>query len=151
MKKLLILIICSLVFIDCNKVKNDPFDDNDPSILYKNTIADGIYMGNIVYQGKSFWCEIEFDKNKYEEWPSGGALYQKEMSCLTLGTDTIINGILTFKLDSYKHEWYPFPCNPAMILPGDYKIHLITENDSIIFSKGVEKNKIKYYLKRIYP
>jgi hypothetical protein len=137
------------MFIECNKVNNAPFDENDPSLLYKNTIANGIYMGEFVYQGKSYWCEIEFDKNKYEEWPSGGAAYQKEMSCLTIGTDTIVNGILSFKISDYKFKGYPFPCNPSMILPGDYKIHLITENDSIIFSKGVENNKIKYHLKRI--
>jgi hypothetical protein len=149
MKKLLILLICSLIFIECNKVNNAPFDENDPSILYKNNIADGFYMGNFVYQGKSYWCEIEFNNNIYEEWPSGGAAYQKEMSCLTTGTDTIVNGVLSFKLNDYKFKGYPLSCNPSMILPGDYKIHLITENDSIVFSKGVENNKIKYHLKRI--
>lgn len=149
MQKLLIIIICSLIFIECNKVNNSPIDENDPSFLYKNSIADGFYMGDFVYQGKSYWCEIEFNKNKYEEWPSGGTLYQKEMSCLTLGTYTIIDNILILKLDSFKYEGYPFPCNPSMKLPGDYKIHLITENDSIVFSREVENNKIKYHLKRI--
>jgi hypothetical protein len=34
-------------------------------------------------------------------------------------------------------------------LPGEYKINLITLNDSLIFSKGLENNKIKYHIKRI--
>ena len=155
MKKLLFLIMCALSFMECNKVNDHAFpafDETDPSILYKNSIADGFYMGNFVYQGKSYWCEIEFKNNNiYEEWPSGGAAYQKEMSCLTTGTDTIVNGILSFKLSDYKFKWYPFSCNTPMILPGDYKIHLITEKDSIVFSKGVENNKIKYYLKKTFP
>jgi hypothetical protein len=68
---------------------------------------------------------------------------------LTKGTNEISDGILTFELGSFKFKSYPSPCEQLMILPGDYKIHLITENDSLIFSKGVEENKIKYYLKRI--
>lgn len=157
MKKLLILIICTLLFIGCNKVKNDnnynndTFDINDPSILFKNTITDGFYMGNFVYQGMNYWCEIDFSNGKYEEWPSGGVAFQKKMGCLTTGTYTIGNGIVSFKLSDYKFKGYQESCNPSMILPGDYKIHLITENDSIIFSRGVENNKIKYHLKRIIP
>ncbi|MBW6481275.1 MAG: hypothetical protein K0B37_17750 [Bacteroidales bacterium] len=156
MKKYLILIVCSLLYIGCDKVNDDKvnddqFDNNDPSVLNKNNIATGNYMGYFIYQDKSYWCQIVFENNKYEEWPSGGVAFQKEMSCLTVGNFTINEEILTFKLGSYKHPGFPSTCDPVMILPANYKIHLITENDSIVFSKGVEKNKIKYHLKRITP
>lgn len=146
MKKYLILIACSLLFNGCDK---DQFDRDDQSVLEKDSFSEGIYMGYFVLQDKNYWCEIEFRNNQYEEWPSGGAYYQKEMGCLTTGTFNIDNSVLSFDLNSYKFPSFPIPCDSKMILPGDYKIHLITISDSLVFSKGVGKNKIKYHLNRI--
>ena len=146
MKKYLILITCSLLCFGCER---DLFDKDDPSVFEKDSFSEGIYMGYFVLQDQNYWCEIVFRGNKYEEWPSGGAYYQKEMSCLTTGTFSINNTILKYDLDKYKFPSFSVPCNSEMILPGDYKIHLITMNDSLVFSKGVGKDKIKYHISRI--
>ena len=146
MKKYFILIAYSLLCFGCER---DLFDKNDPSVFEKDSFSEGIYMGYFVLQDQHYWCEIVFRGNKYEEWPSGGAYYQKEMSCLTTGTFSINNTILKYDLDKYKFPSFSVPCNSEMILPGDYKIHLITMNDSLVFSKGVGKDKIKYHLIRI--
>jgi hypothetical protein len=144
MKKLTFLIIITFTFIGCNHDNKDVFNP----VSY-GKISEGYYMGNFTYQNQTYWCEIQLDKNKYEEWPSGGAFYQKEMSCLTVGTDTVINGILTFKLDSFKFAGYPVQCKSDMTLPGEYKINLLTDEDSIVFSRGSGNNKIIYHLKRL--
>jgi hypothetical protein len=146
MKKFIILITCSLLWVACER---DSFDKDDPTILEKDSFSEGIYMGYFVLEDQEYWCEIEFRGNKYEEWPSGGAYYQKEMSCLTTGTFNINNTILNYDLEKYKFSSFSIPCNSEMILPGDYKIHLITLNDSLVFSKGVGKDKIKYHLIKV--
>jgi hypothetical protein len=146
MKKYIILIACSLFWIACER---DLFDKDDPTVLEKDSFSEGIYMGYFVLQDQEYWCEIEFKGNNYEEWPSGGAAYQKEMSCLTTGTFNISNTTLKYNLDKYKFSSFSIPCNSKMILPGDYKIHLITMSDSLVFSKGVGKDKIKYHLRKV--
>ena len=155
MKKYLFLIVCSLLYFGCERDLSDIddprdlFDIDDPSVLEKDSFSEGFYMGYFVLQDQNYWCEIEFRSNKYEEWPSGGAYYQKDMRCLTTGTFSINNTTLKYDLDAYKFPTFPGPCNSKMILPGDYKIHLITMNDSLVFSNGVGKDKIKYHLSRI--
>ena len=146
MKKFLVLIAFSLLYIGCER---DQFDKNDPSVLEKDSFSEGIYMGYFILQDQNYWCEIEFKDNKYEEWPSGGAYFQKEMSCLTTGTFSVENETLKYDLDKYKFPDFPSACISEMILPGDYKIHLITMNDSLAFSKGVGKDKIKYHLIKV--
>ena len=155
MKKYLILIGCSLLYIGCERDltviddSKDLFDIDDPSILEKNSFSEGIYMGYFELRDQNYWCEIQFISNEYEEWPSGGAYYQKDMQCLTTGTFIISTDTLKYDLGEYKFPTFSGPCNSKMILPGDYRIHLITMNDSLVFSKGVGKDKIKYHLSRI--
>lgn len=148
MKNLLILLFCSLLMCACDK-NDDQFDKSEPTILEKNSFSEGIYMGYFVFHEISYWCEIEFRSGKYEEWPSGGVWYQKEISCLTTGTYNIDTYILSFDLESYKFPPSQVQCASEMILPGKYKIHLISNNDSLIFSNGVGQDKIKYHLERI--
>jgi hypothetical protein len=146
MKKYIILISYLLLGAACER---DPFDKNDPTVLEKDSFSEGIYMGYFVLQDQEYWCEIEFKGNKYEEWPSGGAYYQKEMSCLTTGTFSINKTVLKYDLEKYKFSSFSIPCTSEMILPGDYKINLITLNDSLVFSKGVGKDKINYHLIKV--
>ncbi len=145
-KKYLILIVFSLFYFGC---ESDLFDKDDSSALEKNSFSEGIYMGYFVLHDQNYWCEIEFRDNKYEEWPSGGAYYQKEMGCLTTGTFSINNGILKYDLEKYKFPSFPGSCDSEMILPGYYKIQVITINDSLVFSRGAGKDKIEYCLSRI--
>ena len=139
MKKYFYSILTILIIVACdknNEVKN-----------YK--ITDGCYMGKFVYKGENYWCGICFEANKYEEFPSGGVIhYQKAMSCLTVGRDSIINDNLYFKLDSLKFPDWNETCDPEMILPGNYRIVDSFNNDSIIFTKGLGSTKITYYLKK---
>ena len=132
----------------CNKTNNaDPEPFKGP---YK--IANGCYMGYFFIKDQSLWSEICFDTvtNKYEEWPSGGIMYQKDMGCLTVGTYSIDSFRLTFTLDSIKHKF--FPCTlPESILPGEYKITNIVGRDSIIFEKGTGGNRIIYKMRRVWP
>jgi hypothetical protein len=142
MKRYLILIICTFLIISCCE------HDNPEVMTFK--IVDGAYGGHFNYQGQLYWCSITINENKYAEWPSGGLLYQKDVACLTVGTVSVLNDILTFKLDSFKFKQFYQLCEPDMILPGNYKINDIINNDSIIFSRGVRSNKIIYYLKIIH-
>jgi hypothetical protein len=129
-----------LILISCNK-------DNQFHPDYK--ITEGYYMGTFTYQNKKYFSEIVFDKNKYEEFPSGGFIYQKAETCLSIGRDTIIDDILSFKLDSIKYNFPGWECNPNMFLPGEYKINLLNEEDSLVFSRGLKANLIVYNLKRL--
>ncbi len=113
-----------------------------------NTINDGYYEGYFDYQDTSYWCLINFENGQYVEWPSGGAYYQKSMSCLTVGTFSTKNNLISFQLDSFKFEDVPEPCNTDMILPGTYEILYEGQKDSLVFKKGNDKNEIIYYLKK---
>jgi len=146
MKKYFVLLTCLLLCFGC---ENDKLDSDEEALLEKDRFSEGIYMGYFVFQDQNYWCEIVYNGNKYEEWPSGGAYFQKEMSCLTTGSFIVKNNILTYNLEKYKFPSFPVTCNSEMNLPGDYKIHLITKNDSLVFSKGVGKDKIKYHLIRV--
>jgi hypothetical protein len=146
MKNLLLSISLLILCFGCVKSDEKPTDNDDTPILEKNNISDGHYLGHFVLDNRNYWCSIEISNKTYEEWPSGGIMYQKDMGCLTTGSFNIIEDIITFTLDSYKLPG--FPCDTRMPLPGEYKIHLITLNDSLIFSKGIGNNKIKYHIKK---
>jgi len=147
MKIFLLFITSLLLCVGCDRTNEDQLDKDDSSILEKNRISDGHYMGYFVFENKNYWCSIDFFNNKYEEWPSGGVMYQKGMGCLTSGRFNINEAVITFNLDTYKHP--SLPCDFIMVLPGEYKINLISLTDSIVFSKEVEKDIFKYHLKRI--
>jgi len=140
MKAVLFVIALAMLLVTCDK-NNEVLNEND-------LINDGFYGGSFLYDSIDYWCLIEFNYNKYEEWPSGGAIYQKSMGCLTTGSYSINEGMLTFILDSFKFEDYPEPCNNDMLLPGEYQINYRDNNDSIVFEKETENGKIIYYLKR---
>jgi hypothetical protein len=147
MKNLLLCISLIIICFGCAKSEEKPTNNDDTPILEKNNISDGHYMGHFVLDNINYWCSIEISNKTYGEWPSGGIMYQKDMGCLTTGSIKIIEDIITFTLDSYKFPG--FPCDIRMPLPGEYRINLITLNDSLIFSKGLENNKIKYYIKKV--
>lgn len=117
----------------------------------KAKIQDGIYMGYFEYQKQNYWCEIAFENNQYVEWPSGGAMYQKSYSCLTVGTYSVSGYKLVFNLGSYKMPGFPENCVREMFLPGEYTIFGTMKADSIIFEKGSGSGKIKYHLIKFKP
>ncbi len=145
-----ITVIFLFLVTGCSKTNNINPEPEPFKGPYK--IANGCYMGYFSVKGQSLWSEICFDTvtGKYEEWPSGGIMYQKDMGCLTVGTYSIDSFRLTFTLDSIKHKF--FPCTlPESMLPGEYKITNIVGRDSIIFEKGTVENRIIYKMKRVWP
>lgn len=142
------LILLLFLILGCKKTNDtEPETFKGPYI-----IANGCYQGYFYFKDKSLWCDICFDTTnyKYEEWPSGGIMYQKDMGCLTVGTYSIDSFRLTFTLDSIKHKF--FPCFlPESVLPGEYKITNIVGRDSVIFEKGTGDNRIIYKMKRVWP
>lgn len=140
MNKTGIIILLFALLTSCEK--------KDENQITSNQIAKGYYEGYFEYKEDSYWCEIYFDGNKYEEWPSGGALFQKSMICLTVGTFSIENNVLSFELDSIKFKDFPESCTPDMFLPGNYQITNTVKKDSLIFKRGTGDNQIVYYLKR---
>lgn len=140
MKYFILFFLFFLILISCKK---------DIQLLHDYKITDGYYMGTFTYQDKKYFSEIVFDNNKYEEWPSGGFIYQKAETCLSIGRDTIIDDFIFFKLDSIKYNFPGWECNPDMFLPGEYKIDFLNEKDSLVFSRGQKSNLIVYNLKRL--
>jgi hypothetical protein len=108
-------------------------------------------MGYFEYQNQNYWCEIAFGNNQYVEWPSGGAMFQKSYSCLTVGTYSVSGYKLAFKLGSYKMPGFPETCINEMLLPGEYTIYGTMNPDSIVFEKGSGSGKIKYHLLKYKP
>jgi hypothetical protein len=141
----------AFLIIGCSK--NNPVEPKTDLYTDPYKISDGCFVGAFVLKGKEFWCEICFHTtiNKYVEWQSGDALFQKEMGCLTVGTFSDVSINLTFELDSFKFKDWPFPCLQEMILPGVYKIKKIIENDSVIFERGKGDSRIIYYMKKLKP
>lgn len=140
MKRWLMVFLLAGLMSGCGK-KEDLYDYQQ-----RGKIQDGIYMGYFVYQNRNYWSEIEFSGNKYVEWPSGGAMYQKSYGCLTIGTYEASGYHIKFKLDSYKMPGYPEECVNDMLLPGEYTLYGTMKSDSIIFEKGSGSDKIKYHL-----
>lgn len=142
-KSVLIYILLALLLITCHK--------NNQEIFENDLLNDGFYGGSFSYDSINHWYLLEIIHNNYEEWPSGGVMYQKSMGCLTTGTYLINDSIITFMLDSFKFEDYPESCVPAMILPGKYRLIYRDNYDSIVFEKETNNSKIIYMLKRSEP
>lgn len=113
-----------------------------------NLLVDGFYQGSFSYTNMDYWYLIEINRQHYEEWPSGGVMFQKSMGCLTTGSYLIHDNKITFDLDSLKFEDFPEQCITDMFLPGDYQIIYRDNNDSIVFSKLSDTDQITYKLKR---
>jgi hypothetical protein len=143
MKKWLIVFYFAALLSGCGK-KEDLYDYQQ-----RGKIQDGIYMGYFEYQNQKYWSEIEFSGNKFVEWPSGGALYQKSYGCLTVGTYEASGYHLKFRLANFKMPGFPEKCVGDMLLPGDYTLYGTVKSDSIVIKRGSGNNSISYYLKRI--
>jgi len=137
--------LCTLILIlfltGCNE--NDTLNETD-------ILPNDVYMGSYHYQGIDYWSEIIISDDTYNERPSGGYYYQKPYNCLTAGTYSVYGNKLTFTLDVYPFFENPSePCNPDVLLPGEYQINSIS-SDSLIFERGTGDNRIVYYMKRLF-
>ena len=111
-------------------------------------VTDGCYHGYFRYNNQNYWSSICFENGKYVEWPSGGAMYQKSYSCITVGTYSTEDNKLEFLFGSYKMKDFPENCNADLLLPGKYKIKNSGKQDSLIFTRGSGDELIVYHLKR---
>jgi len=138
--KLLVLLI-TVFIVGCQGKKETYIADNK--------VQNGIYLGYFEYQNQKYWCEIEFINDKYVEWPSGGAMFQKSYGCLTVGTWSAGNGKLTFNMGSYKMPGYPESCVQDMLMPGQYNFYDVMKSDSLVFENGSNAGRIKYHLVKL--
>lgn len=139
MKALISIFLITLLFIACERDRTNNY-----------VLSDGVYMGIYHYQNKIYFSEIEIDSNRYEEWPSGGFIYQKSDLCLTVGKYSISGDILSFKPDSFKYKMPNYGCTTEdMVLSGDFNLTVFGVSDSIKFNRGRGSNSISYNLKKI--
>ncbi len=141
MKRTLCSFILTLFFIACNE-NNDALNEGEK-------LADDYYMGSYRYHGIDYWSEIIISDHTYNERPSGGYYYQKPYNCLTAGTYSVHGNKLTFVSDPYPFEDILEPCDPDVLLTGEYQINCIS-NDSLIFERGTGNDRIVYYLERLF-
>ena len=139
MKNLIVVIALFAAFVAC---------DTEVEQTEYVPIAGGYFEGHFEYRDTAYWCLIQMADGRYEEWPSGGAMFQKSMGCLTLGSYNQQNEKITFEADKFKFPGFPEACVPDMILPGDYTIVYAGEPDSLVFKRGTGDNEIIYYLKK---
>ncbi len=135
------LFIFLLAAISCQKV--------DTELVSNQQIPEGYYEGWFSYHDQNYWCLIQFENNRYEEWPSGGVMFQKSMACLTKGTYYSDGNKLVFNPGTLKHEGFPDPCDANTMLPGTYELIETDRQDSLVFAKGEGENRIVYHVVNI--
>ncbi len=144
MKTLFVSILIIVFIYGCKKNENDSIDNPE----YK--IIDDIYLGNYSCQGTKYGSAISFQDSTYFEVYLGGIYFTKLFTCCSYGKFPIEKERLVFKLDSFKFgEPSAVDCVPDVLLPGEYTINKLTD-DSLMFERGTEENRIVYTLGRTY-
>jgi hypothetical protein len=138
MKGLKWLLVFLLALVSCK--------DADNELVNNHHIAEGYYEGWFSYRDMNYWCLIHFENDRYEEWPSGGVMFQKSMGCLTKGTYYIDGNKLVINPGTLKHEGFPDPCDVNTMLPGTYKLFNTGRQDSVVFEKGEGNSRIVYHV-----
>jgi hypothetical protein len=109
-------------------------------------ITDGIYMGSIQFQGQRYFSQIHFIDGTFEEYASGGVMYQKMPNCLTEGNYSIQSGAIRFNPKSLPEKGSA-PCTPEMELSGAYSYYIAA--DSVSFWRTARNVKVEYTLKKM--
>ena len=139
----IIFIVFTLFVVGCER------DNSNDSIL---KLKEGIYEGSFIYDTLQLWESIGIIKDSFEEYASGGVMYQKYAKyALTKGTYKIIGDSIYF---SDIHLAQPPNGNPDnfekdFLLMGSYLVKYHT--DSVInFWRTAKKGKQEYNLKLFY-
>ncbi len=132
------LFVCLLVMFSCRKT--------DKEFISNQQLTEGHYEGWFSYRNSNYWCLIQFEGNRYEEWPSGGVMFQKSMACLTRGTYYADENKLIFNPGTLKHEGFPDSCDMNTMLPGTYEMLYTGRQDSLVFAKGKGDSRIVYHV-----
>jgi len=141
-KNTIILVLILLIgFISCEK------ENNDAACKLKN----GAYMGAFKYDNNQFWEAFIVQNKNFEEYASGGVLFQKApVYPLVKGTYEIINDSIYFKniqlpqsaiedISDYDKDF---------VLMGSYYIEEYSDS-TILFSRIAQKGKLEYDLSYI--
>ncbi len=143
MKKNTIILglILLIGFISCEKENND--------VAFK--LKNGAYMGSFKYDNNHFWEAFTIQDESFDEYASGGVLFQKApVYPLTNGTYEIINDSIYFiniqlpqsaieDISDYDKDF---------LLMGSYYIEEFSDS-TILFSKIAQKGRLEYDLRYI--
>ena len=141
-KNTIILVLILLIgFISCEK------ENNDAAFKLRN----GAYMGSFKYDNNQFWEAFIVQNENFEEYASGGVLFQKApVYPLVKGTYEIINDSIYFKniqlpqsaiedISDYDKDF---------VLMGSYYIEEYSDS-TIFISRIAQKGRLEYDLSYI--
>jgi len=138
--KHVILLLVLISFTGCSK-------EDNPGVRIK----DGFYDGSLKYDNQIIWESFGIKEDTFEEYASGGVMYQKWPSiCLTSGSYKILDNSIIF--DKVENPLPPYSldgCDEEYLLKGSYNIEERTDS-TIVFSKNAVKGMQKYSLKLYY-
>ncbi len=120
--------------------------EDEKELISNHQIEEGYYEGWFSYRDRDYWCLIQFEDNRYEEWPSGGVMFQKSMVCLTKGMYYSDGNKLVSNPGTLKHEGFPDPCDGNTMLPGTYELIETGRQDSLVFATGQGETRIVYHV-----
>jgi hypothetical protein len=138
----LLFILIPVFLVSCN-------DDNLSSSEMR--LKTGLYEGSFHYDTLKLWESFGIMDFDFEEYASGGAMYQKYPNCaLTKGTCKITEGTISFsniqiaqppdgKITEHQNE---------LLLIGDYTIENVSDS-TIDFWKNSSKGRQEYHLKLV--
>jgi len=136
----LITIIIPFFLLSCN-------DDNLNNSELR--LKAGVYEGSFHYDTLQLWESFGISDFGFEEYASGGVMYQKYPNCaLTKGTYTLSEGTISFiniqiaqppngKISDHQNE---------LLLIGDYIVESISDS-TISFWKNSSKGRQEYHLR----
>lgn len=117
--------------------------------IIEDHIKPGYYSGTFQYDNIILWESIGISSNSFEEYASGGVMYQKYPEiCLTKGTFKIINDSINFS-DIQITQPPIDNCGDDFLLMDSYYIEELSDS-AIIFWKNSKHGKQSYNLKIYY-
>jgi hypothetical protein len=139
MRLMIISFFLIILFPSCESDNPSPNDQ----------IMDGTYLGYFIHENHSYWYSIHFANGNYFERPSGIEKDQKELGCISYGSYSLVNNILSFEYEYSVFSDQRDPCLVDWSLPGSYNIINSKLNDSLVFERGSGENHISYHLKKM--
>jgi hypothetical protein len=139
MRKLLTILI-TIFLVSC---KDDNLNNSELRL------KTGIYEGSFHYDTMQLWESFGITDFDFEEYASGGVMYQKYPNCaLTKGTYTLTEGTISFrniqiaqppngKISDHQNE---------LLLIGDYTVESFSDS-TISFWKNSSKGRQEYHLR----
>lgn len=123
---------------------------NDDIINSNIKLTDGYYMGTFQYDTLRLWESFGIKTDSFEEYASGGVMYQKfPQFCLTKGTYEIISDSIYFDNIQIAQPPNKINCDEDYLLMGNYYVDEFTDS-TILFWRSAKRGRQDYYLKLYY-